>query len=1327
MATHGTLTVFNASTGTWTSYVDQLNYYFVANDIKDDKKQVAILLSACGQSTFATIRSLVDEDTLKGIKFADLIKVLTAHYDPAPSSIVQRYKFYNRVRAEGETVANYIASLRAIAKYCDYGDTLNMMLRDRLVCGINHQGIQRRLLAEKSLPFDKALEIALAVETAEKDMKQIQKPPTNGNILYHSQHKGHQPPRKDIQPRGLRHPPKTCHRCLGEHASQTCPFKQAECHKCKKVGHIAKACKTRIRQEKPDKQTKATHYVDDMQDTTEPVDNSYDLFTLSSRGQEPILVSVTLNQTPVQMELDTGASLSLLNKPTFDVITSNTHTTLKATDVHLKTYTGETVEVLGAAELAVTYGEQTKQLVVHVVAGNGPNLMGRDWLYSLKVSIGEIHKVQVPNGLPELLEKHKQVFSDGLGTFKGGKVTLQIEAQCKPKFFKARTLPFSLKEKVENELERLEGLGIITPVAYSNWAAPIVPVVKRDGSIRLCGDYRITVNQAAKVDTYPLPKVEDLFAAMSGGKFFTKLDMSQAYLQLQLDDKSKELVTINTHKGLFQYNRLPFGVASAPAVFQRCMEGLFQGCEGVSIYLDDLLVTGSNIENHMQNLDKVLSILSTNGLRLNKSKCAFLLPKVEYLGHVIDEQGLHPTKEKVKAIQEAPRPHNVAELRSFLGIINYYGKFLPNLSTRLAPLYQLLKRGVKWQWNKQQEKAYEAAKDALQDDTLLVHYDSTRQLVVACDASQYGLGAVLSHIMDNGEERPVAYASRTLTAAEKNYSQLEKEALGVVFAVKKFHTYLFGRHFIIESDHRPLSYLFNSSKAISPTASSRITRWTLTLSAYTFTIRYKPGRNLGNADALSRLPQTQATGSDCQPAELLHLLQHLSSTTINAASIRRWTDTHPTLSKIRQFILQGWPTTQLDEEFQPYCKRKSELSVLDGCILWGARVIVPPQGRKLVLEELHDTHLGASKMKSLARAYIWWPKMDTEIEHLAKSCSSCQETNSSPAKAPLHPWEWPALPWSRLHLDFAGPYLGHMFLVLVDAHSKWLDVQLMHSITSENTISKLKEIFSIHGLPQKIVTDNGSSFTSSTFKGFMERNGIKHICSAPYHPSTNGLAERAVQTFKRSLAQIEGTSIKEKLNKFLFKYRITPHTVTGVAPAELLMGRRLRSRLDLLKPDLSKTVQGKQFQQKLSHDNEKAFRKLMEGDLVYVKDFSSAKPKWISGTIHESTGPVSYSVILSDGNIIRRHVDHIKARYQAESNVTDGTEFDLAFQPSSEPLQEPMNTEQSSSSDHPPTSDDTSETTVTPSLRPSRIRRPPTRFDDFIATEVASGLDEEEM
>ena len=223
-----------------------------------------------------------------------------------------------------------------------------------------------------------------------------------------------------------------------------------------------------------------------------------------------------------------------------------------------------------------------------------------------------------------MVDKHVTVFSDKLGTLKGTEVRLHMDPHVQPQFFKARSIPFALKAKVEAELERLESLGIIIPVQHSNWAAPVVPVMKQDGTIRLCGDYRVTINKAVKVDAYPLPRVEDLSAALSGGKYFTKLDMSQAYLQLPLDEQSRELVTVNTHRGLFQYTRLPFGVSAAPGVFQRCMENLFQGCKGVSIYLDDILVTGSTIDNHLQNLDRVLSILATAGLKLNKAQSVHL-------------------------------------------------------------------------------------------------------------------------------------------------------------------------------------------------------------------------------------------------------------------------------------------------------------------------------------------------------------------------------------------------------------------------------------------------------------------------------------------------------------------------------------------------------------------------------------------------------------------------------------------------------------------------------------------------------------------------------
>ena len=248
------------------------------------------------------------------------------------------------------------------------------------------------------------------------------------------------------------------------------------------------------------------------------------------------------------------------------------------------------------------------------------------------ISVGEVHSVEQERSLQEILSKHSPVFAEGLGCLQGMEVKLNIDPNATPKFFKARTVPLALKEKVEQ---------------FSRWAAPIVPVLKQNGGVRICGDYKVTVNRACTVDSYPLPRVDELLANLAGGQHFSKLDMSQAYLQLLLDEESREFVTVNTHKGLYKYNRLPFGVSSAPSIFQRMIENLLQEIKGVSVYTDDILITGSTVQEHLQTLDTVLERLQNLGLRLNKAKCFFLHSRIEYLGHIVDKDGLYPTSEKV--------------------------------------------------------------------------------------------------------------------------------------------------------------------------------------------------------------------------------------------------------------------------------------------------------------------------------------------------------------------------------------------------------------------------------------------------------------------------------------------------------------------------------------------------------------------------------------------------------------------------------------------------------------------------------------------------------
>ena len=360
-------------------------------------------------------------------------------------------------------------------------------------------------------------------------------------------------------------------------------------------------------------------------------------------------------------------------------------------------------------------------------------------------------------------------------------------------------------------------------------------------------------------------------------------------------------MTINTHKGLFRYTRLPFGESVAPSVFQRTLERLLAGIPNICIFLDDILVTGTTEAEHMDNLRLVLQRLQNAGLKVNKQKCEFFRSSVTYLGHRIDRHGLHPTTEKVQAIRNAPNPTNVKELKAWLGLVNYYGRYMENLSSKLAPLYMLLKKGVKWMWNKAQEDAFIEAKEALQSDALLVHFDPNKPLVLACDASPYGCGAVLSHQMPDGTERPIAYASRSLSVAEKNYSRLDREALNLIFGVKKFHQYLYGAHFTLLTDQRPLLGLLGENRPIPPNASGRIQRWALVLAGYNYTIRHRSGSTHENCDALSRL-------------------------------------------------LPGWPTK--DPLTQDYSRFRDELSMHDGCIMRGARVVVPEKGQSIMLELL---------------------------------------------------------------------------------------------------------------------------------------------------------------------------------------------------------------------------------------------------------------------------------------------------------------------------------------------------------------------------------------
>ena len=917
MAKHGSIGEFDSDRETWKSYTERLTQYFTANDVESADKKRAILLSVCGPTTYQLIRNILAPVKPTERTFAQLVELVEHHRNPKPSVIVRRYNFNSRMKQPGESIADYTAELRKIAEDCAFGETLEDMLRDRIVCGISEPQLQRRLLAESELTYKTALEIAQSWEAAGTNTRDLQKSQASNSTV----NRVVRPEQQSKHNQGASSNSFTCSRCGGQHLASHCKYKQSKCHFCQKKGHLARVCqskqhinpssasgKTQVISRAP--RQGRTLLVDSPQQHNDEPD-TYSLFTVTGHANRPIQVTVEVNSTTLNMEVDTGASRSLISETTYNQLLNQTDLPpLQSTTAELRTYTGEQIPILGILNIPVCYHNQKVIADLLVVKGDGPSLMGRDWLQQITLDWHSLHQIQATHNtvLESLIAKHQEVFADGLGKVKNFTAKLHVSPDAQPRYYRPRPVPHSLRTKLEKQLQHLESLGIIEPVQFSDWAAPIVPVLKANGELRVCGDYKLTVNRVAKLETYPLPRIEDLFASLAGGKTFSKLDLAQAYLQVELDQSAKKYLTINTHRGLYTYNHLPFGVALAPAIFQRMIENILQGLKHVCVYIDDILITGISEDDHLKNLDEVLQRLKNAGLRLKREKCSLMLPEVQYLGHKISAKGLEPTDEKIKAIRQASAPQNVSQLRSFLGAINYYCKFLPNLASKLSPLYKLLQHNSKWIWGQEQIKAFELAKQNLASPPLLVHFDPEKPIVLSCDASPYGIGAVLSHTIE-GREQPIAFASRTLAAAEQNYSQLDKEALAIIYGVKRFHEYLVGHKFTIVSDHKPLQYLFNEKKTIPQMASPRVQRWALTLSGYDYNIVYKPGKHHCNADMLSRLPLKTTPRDIPVPGDTVMLLETLQESPVTAKLIRTWTNRDPTLSKVRDLVKRGWTHT----------------------------------------------------------------------------------------------------------------------------------------------------------------------------------------------------------------------------------------------------------------------------------------------------------------------------------------------------------------------------------------------------------------------------------
>lgn len=1232
----------------WRDWQEILDSHFIESGIEEERIKTSSLLKAVGLEAYGLLRELCFPELPAKKKYKELCDMLNQHYSPPVIIFRERRNFWDAKKGDNETVSIWYARVKKLAMECRFGPQLEKFVLNKFVTGFSGKIFERLCEEDEYLSLELALKKALTVE-AKIYAQQSSKDDVNyvaGKFV--REHKMHDAKNNKKKYDKKLKQQKCSHCGWRNHASEKCKYKNCVCHKCHKVGHLASICNSAKINEVQ------VLNANNSNNSDFELDDSYSVFSVTSEfSAAPFKLDVEINNIKINFVVDTGAACSLMSAETFQKYFAKN--ILKSSAKKLYAYGGDVINIIGEFIAMVKFRNKSKTIPFVVTNTCSAPILGRDFMVKFDVGLSNINSIKdVNEGVLNIKKRFVNVFNEDLGLYTGGTVKLSIGKDVKPVFCKPRPIPLAWRSEIEKQLKDLVGKGVLVPVDNSEWGTPLVPIVKPNGQIRLCGDYKSTINKYLDEVKYPLPLIDELFASLRG-KLFTKLDLSNAYNQLVLDESSQLLCAWSTHMGIFKMTRLPFGVKPAASIFQKTIENVLRGIPNVINYLDDIIITGQDFEGHIKTIEVVLTKLESVGLKLNGTKCEFFKDKVSYLGFNIDRTGLSMNKERISSVLEAPVPENVSEVRAFVGMLNYYSKFIPSFASKMSPLYELLRKDVRFKWTVKCQEAFDALKEEVTSDKVLVHFNPKVPIVLSTDASNSAVAGILSHVGADGTKKPIAFVSRALSQSERNYSVIQKEALAIIFSVTKLRQYLLGVHFILECDHKPLLAIFGENKGLPVLAAARMQRWAFILSGFNYCMKHVKGID-NTADHLSRLPQRKVVESNDDFGFVNYIINQ-NKLNLSFKDIARETTHDPILAKLREAIQLGKIDLLNGKDFIPYINRKSELSVEYNCILWGYRVVVPPKLRSKVLEQLHFSHFGIVKTKALARSYLWWPKLDQDIEKLILNCNSCRLSQPTPEKAVLIPWVPTDIPWSRIHVDFAGPIKDFSFLLIIDSFSKWVEVFKTKNITSAFTISKLREVFSRFGLVDTLVSDNGRQFTAEDFQAFMKSYGIKHVLTPPGHPATNGQAENFVKTFKKTiLANLrDGENIDMVINTFLFDYRTTRHCTTGETPSKLLLGREIRTRFSMLSPPLVKNqIIKHQWSNVKNHKGDRCVD-FDNGKSVFVRDYSDPnKATWQKATVKERLGPETYHCILSRNNkLIKRHTNQMIRGTEKDNDKTN--------------------------------------------------------------------------
>ncbi|KAK7106504.1 hypothetical protein V1264_017754 [Littorina saxatilis] len=1087
--------------------------------------------------------------------------------------------------------------------------------------------MREKLLEDSTLTFKKAVDICRAYESSQQQLHEMSKETTVDRLkgAPNAMQKGQHPKTQWKRPsRNLGERSQKCTRCgRDQHGRESCPAAKAECRKCLKKGHYAVCCFSKPISQASVKEVK---------------DEAY-LGAVSNAGTDAWHVDVQLEQSNIQFKMDTGADVTVMPA----VMVPKNKYPLERPSKRLFGPGKIPLKVLGQFTSKMKVKNAMSIQDIYVVEDLEEPLLGRPAIQAL----GLVKRVEtVKEGDKERIQKTFPRLFSGLGKMKET-YTIRLKDSAVPYAVTApRRVPLPFQQKVEEELRRLQDQEVIRPVnTPTDWCAPIVVVPKaHNDAVRICVDLT-RLNESVKRENYPLPSTDQLLAQLEEATVFTKLDCNSGFYQVPLEKSSQELTTFITPIGRFCFQCLLFGISSGSEVFHRIMTQLLSDIPGVICDIDDVLVYGRNQVEHDQRLKQVLEKLQDAGVTLN-DKCAFGQTSIKFLGHVISKDGVQMDPDKVEAIRNMPRPKSVPELRRVLGLVNFVRKFSPNLAEETRPLRDLLKKEIQWTWGDAQERAFQRLKEQLTSPPVLAHYSTSLPTKVSADASSYGLGAVLLQERD-GEWQPVFFASRSMTSTEQRYAQVEKEALASTWACEKFADFLIGLpSFTIETDHRPLLALLKSKQL--DELSPLIQRFRMRLMRYRYDVIYTAGKDLTTADALSRAPVGSPQTSDLQldsdvAAYVKSVVEGFPASKQRMDEIRAKQQKDIICCKVKDYCNKGWPdVNKVEPDLKPFHTVRDDLTVQQGLLLFRDRLVIPEVMRQDILSKIHGGHQGIVKCRALARSSVWWSGLSTDIKVMIEECATCVKERKPPPE-PLQPTPVPDYPWQKVGVDLMD-WRGNDYLVVVDYFSRYIEMALLRSTTSETVIQHLKSIMSRHGIPEVMMTDNGPQFDADKFSRFGEEYGFIHETSSPRYPQANGEAERAVQTLKQLLLKAEDPYVA------MLNYRATS-LQCGFSPAERLMGRRLRTKVpavpNLLIPDWPKfhdmrsaDVQQKEAQKK-NHDKRhraQPLPTLKPGERVWLKT-----PTEKEAVILRPVAPRSYELQTKTG-IQRRNRRHLNRR-----------------------------------------------------------------------------------